>query len=161
MDILFFLAVLQHMEVLEPGIEPMPQHWQCQALNPMNHRGAPGHSSLACVSVYRELFYWLTGIKGKKNRGERKGYQQGSSRKADSRSVLWFLTPKASSEVSRASLVWAEPGSDRFEGYIIQEASFLKKSIKLQIKHIEQILKRDLYKWEFLKLKYISSSTLK
>ena len=35
---LFFLGPLWHVEVSGPGIEPIPQQWQCRMLNPLHHK---------------------------------------------------------------------------------------------------------------------------
>ena len=49
----FFWLHLQHMEILGPGIEPVPQQWlkllqwQCQIFNLLCHRGTPRQLSFA------------------------------------------------------------------------------------------------------------------
>ena len=63
--ILFFTA-LQHMEVLGPGIKPMPQqepepqqHW---LLNPLSHQGTPRVILLKCLLPLAFLFALLQAL---------------------------------------------------------------------------------------------------
>lgn len=46
----FFWSHLKwHMDVPRPRIQPTPQQWQCQSLNPLSHQGAPGSINF-CVT---------------------------------------------------------------------------------------------------------------
>ena len=47
----FFWPHPQQGGVPGPGIEPAPQQWQCQILNPLSHQGTPGETSEVQILV--------------------------------------------------------------------------------------------------------------
>ena len=46
----------QHADILGPGIKLTPQHWQCQALNPLSHQGTPYFLKLTLL--LGTFFFW-------------------------------------------------------------------------------------------------------
>ena len=61
----YFWPCLWHVEVPRPGTKPAPQqqpkqcqsqHWQCQILNPLHHKGTPPMSHFFfCFTVFGDL----------------------------------------------------------------------------------------------------------
>ena len=62
----FFLLRLQHGKVPEPGIEPMPQQWQCQILNLLSCQGTPfifqGFLGFFLVFIMIYIFSIIAGL---------------------------------------------------------------------------------------------------
>ena len=57
---LFWGLWLQHTNITGPGIEPVPQLWHHQILNPLSHQGTPDHCSfISKFWNWKEWVIWL------------------------------------------------------------------------------------------------------